>query len=85
MNWIVRIKNPWFWVGLIGVFLAAIGVTPEALTSWQAVYEMLAAFVQNPAAIGAAVMAILGLFVDPTTAGLKDSARAMKYTKPNKG
>lgn len=47
MNLKVRIKNPWFWIGLVGVALTAIGV-------------------------------------DPTTAGIKDSARAMLYKAPAK-
>jgi len=84
INWKLRFKNPAFWVGLIGIFLSAIGVAPESLTSWAAVGEMLVNFVQNPVAIGAVVMAFIGVFTDPTTAGLSDSSRAMRYSEPNK-
>ena len=36
MNIPVRFKNPWFWLGLVGLFFTAIGVSPETLTSWAA-------------------------------------------------
>ncbi len=39
----VRMKNPWFWVGIV---------------------------------------AVLAVFVDPTTAGVTDSDRALSYRKP---
>ena len=84
INWKVRAKNPVFWVGLIGVFLSAVGVAPESLTSWEAVGNMIVDFVQNPVAIGAVVMAFIGVFTDPTTAGMGDSTNALNYTAPKK-
>ena len=84
VNWKVRAKNPVFWVGLFGVFLSAVGVAPESLTSWEAVGNMLVEFVQNPVAIGAVVMAFIGVFTDPTTAGVSDSTQALSYVAPKK-
>ena len=80
----VRLKNPWFWVGLVGVILTAMGVSPESLTSWGAVEDATISLVSNPFMIGSVAVAVLGVFVDPTTAGLSDSARAMAYTAPYK-
>lgn len=80
----VRMKNPWFWVGLLGVMLTAMGISPEVLTSWDILWDNLVAFVQNPFAIGSTALAILGIFVDPTTAGVGDSAQALTYSKPKK-
>lgn len=80
----VRIKNPWFWIGLIGVILTAMGVSPEMLTSWDILWNNLVELVKNPFLIGSVIIAILGVFVDPTTAGVGDSAQAMTYTKPKK-
>lgn len=80
----VRMKNPWFWVGLLGVVLTAMGVSPETLTSWDVLWENLVAFALNPFAIGSTALAILGIFVDPTTAGIGDSAQALTYTSPKK-
>ena len=80
----VRFKNPWFWVGLGGVILSAMGVSPEMFTSWGAVWESVANLIGNPFMLGSVVLAVLGVFVDPTTAGISDSQRAMSYKSPVK-
>lgn len=79
----VRMKNPWFWVGLVGVVLAAMGVSPEMLTSWGAVADAALELISNPFMLASVFMAVLGVFVDPTTSGVSDSSRAMTYIKPN--
>lgn len=84
MNIPVRFKNPWFWLGLVGLFFTAIGVSPETLTSWAALKQALVDFIGNPFLIGTAAIALLGQFIDPTTAGVGDSAQAMTYTVPKK-
>ena len=84
MNLKVRIKNPYFWVGVIGVILTAMGINPEMLTSWGAVWEAIVNLVQNPFMIGSVIIALLGIFVDPTTAGIGDSSQALTYPKPKK-
>lgn len=82
MNLPVRLKNPWFWVGLGGVILTAMGVNPEMLTSWQAVAGAFKGLVSNPYMIGSVALAVLGVFVDPTTKSVGDSKRAMMYDHP---
>ena len=84
MNIPVRMKNPWFWIGLIGVFLTAIGVSPETLTSWAALRTALSDLLGNPYLLASAALALLGQFIDPTTAGIGDSKQAMTYTEPKK-
>ena len=84
MNIPVRMKNPWFWVGLGGVVLTAMGVHPEMLTSWALVGQAVADLVSNPFMLGSVAVAVLGVFVDPTTAGVGDSEQAMGYAKPKK-
>jgi phi LC3 family holin len=84
MNWKLRIKHPWFWIGLVGVFLSSVGVDAETLTSWGTIVVMLKAFVMNPFKIGTFIVAVVGIFVDPTTSGLCDSAEAMSYVEPKK-
>ena len=78
----VRFKNPWFWVGLGGVILSAMGVSPEMFTSWGAVGEAVLNQFSNPFQIGCVVLAVLGVFVDPTTSGISDSKRALSYKSP---
>jgi phi LC3 family holin len=80
----VRLKNPWFWVGLVGVVLSAMGVSPDMFTSWGAVWDAIVNLVSNPFMLGSVVLAVLGVFIDPTTAGICDSTNAMTYNKPKK-
>ena len=80
----VRFKNPWFWVGLGGVILSAMGVSPEMFTSWGAVWEAVVNLIGNPFMLVSVVLAVLGVFVGPTTAGISDSQRAMSYKSPVK-
>ena len=75
----VRFKNPWFWVGLCGTILAAMGVSPEMFTSWGAVWEAVVNLFSNPFMLVSVVLAVLGVFVDPTTSGIYDSKRALSY------
>ena len=78
----VRFKNPWFWVGLCGTILTAMGVSPEMFTSWGAVWEAMVNMVRNPYMLVSVALAVLGVFVDPTTSGISDSKRALSYKSP---
>lgn len=80
----VRLKNPWFWVGVVSIIITAIGLDPTTMTSWGAVLDAVEAVLRNPVQLVTAVLAVLAVFVDPTTAGLTDSARALAYKCPNK-
>ena len=84
INWKVRVKNPYFWIGLLGVILAAMGVDAEMFTSWQAVIDQAKALLANPFMLVSVALAVLGVFIEPTTAGLGDSAQALEYTEPRK-
>ena len=84
MNIKVRVKNPWFWVGVFSVAITAIGVDPQTFTSWAAVWEGIKAVLSNPVQLVTMCLAILSGFVDPTTAGIGDSTTALGYTKPNR-
>jgi phi LC3 family holin len=82
LNWTVRAKNPWFWVTLGGVILAAMGISPEMFTSWGAVWDAIKNLVSNPYMLGCVILAVLGVFIDPTTKGMGDSSQALTYKKP---
>ena len=78
----VRIRNPRFWVSVASVAITAIGVDPQTFTSWQAVWEGVKSVLNNPVQLVTMALAVLGVFIDPTTSGLTDSDRAMTYAKP---
>lgn len=81
----VRMKNPWFWVSLLGVILTAMGVSPEMFTSWDAVIQAIRDLLGNPFMLGSVAIAVMGVFIDPTTAGVGDSKQALTYNKPKEG
>lgn len=83
INWKVRIKNPYFWIGLLGIVLSAMGVSADMFTSWGVVVEQAKALISNPYMIGSVIMALLGAILDPTTAGITDSQRALEYNSPS--
>lgn len=80
----VRLKNPWFWVGVVSIAIASIGLDPTTMTTWGAVWAAAVAVLHNPVQLVTVVLAVLAVFIDPTTAGLSDSARALSYKCPNK-
>lgn len=84
MNIKVRVKNPWFWVGVFSVAITAIGVDPQTFTSWAAVWEGIKAVISNPVQLVTMCLAVLSVFIDPTTAGVTDSENALTYTAPKK-
>ena len=84
LNLKVRIKNPWFWVGIGAIILSAMGVDPSMFTSWSLVWIAIVDLFTNPFQLFTVVLAVLAVFIDPTTAGVSDSEQAMSYTAPKK-
>ena len=83
INWKVRIKNKEFWISLIPAILLLIQVVaaPFGLTlDFGELGNQILAIVNAIFAL----LAILGIVVDPTTAGVGDSARALTYEEPKK-
>ena len=83
LNIPVRFRNVWFWIGVGATILAAMGVEPAMFTNWYLVWEAIVSLVSNPFRLGCVIIAVMGVFVDPTTKGIGDSAQAMTYKKPN--
>ena len=81
INWKVRFKQKVFLTSFISLIVSF-------------VYSMLALFDVFPAITknqvlefvnqGLALLGLLGIIVDPTTAGISDSERAMSYEEPYK-
>lgn len=80
----VRLKNPWFWIGIVSICITAIGIDPQGLTSWEAVGACVVDVLRNPVQLVTVALAVLAVFIDPTTAGIGDSAQALTYTAPKK-
>ncbi|NCC15353.1 MAG: phage holin [Clostridia bacterium] len=82
INWKVRFKNPYFWIGLFGVIMATLGIRLEDFTSWSMVLEEIKRVAGNPFLFISVVLAVIGVVADPTTKGICDSSQALGYTKP---
>ena len=81
INWKVRIKNKTFWMTVI----PAVALVVQAVASVFGFTLDFTTLVGKLLAVVDAVFAllvILGIVVDPTTAGVGDSVRAMGYDEP---
>lgn len=83
INWQVRLRNPVFWTGLVGVIgtlliglaqLCGLDIAAE-VGEWQNAIGALITTVFG-------VLALLGIAVDPTTKGIGDSEEALTYRHP---
>ena len=81
INWKVRIRNKQFWVSLIPA-LAMVVQAVAALFGFKVDLTTLTGKIIAVVDAVFVVLAILGIVVDPTTAGVGDSARAMSYEEP---
>ena len=81
INWRVRLKNKTFWLALIPAVLLLIQVVAAVFGY---TLELGALGDKLLAVVNAlfAVLAILGVVTDPTTAGVSDSVQAMTYERP---
>lgn len=81
INWTVRFKNRGFWLSFVPAVLLLVQVV-AALFGFELELEGLGAKLLELVNAVFAVLALLGIVTDPTTAGVGDSDRAMGYTKP---
>ena len=83
INWKIRLKNKQFWVSVI----PALALVIQAVA---AVFGLILDFTNITGRLIAvvdavfALLVILGIVVDPTTAGVGDSMRALGYEEPYK-
>ena len=81
INWIVRIKNKNVWISLIPAVLLLVQVVAAVFGFTLELGELGDKLLAVVNALFA-VLTILGIVTDPTTAGIGDSKLAMTYTKP---
>lgn len=81
INWRLRFKNFYFWVGTIFSLMVTSGFTPTHFTTWSSVKVGLILFLSNPYRIGSFISLVLLVAYDPTTISLKDSDAVLKRTQ----
>ncbi len=83
INWKVRIKNKTFWLTLIPAVLLLVQVVASVFGYTVDFGELGSKLIDVVNALFA-VLVILGIVNDPTTAGVSDSKQALTYETPKK-
>ena len=81
INWRVRIKNKTFWMTVIPA-VALVVQAVAAVFGYTLDFSTLVGKLLGVVDAVFALLVILGIVVDPTTAGVGDSVRAMGYDEP---
>lgn len=81
INWTVRVKNKAFWVALIPAVLLLVQVVAAVFGFTIDLGDLGNKLLAVVNALFA-VLSILGIVTDPTTAGVTDSEQALTYTEP---
>ena len=83
INWKVRIRNKTFWMTVIPA-VALVVQAIAAVFGFKLDFSELIGKILAVVDAVFALLVILGIVVDPTTAGVGDSKRAMSYQEPYK-
>lgn len=81
INWKVRLNNKLFWMEAIPA-LALVIQAVAAIFGYTINLDTLVGKILTAVDAVFALLVILGVVVDPTTAGVADSKRAMSYEEP---
>ena len=84
INWKVRIKNKAFWLSMVPAVLLLIQAA-GAVCGFTLDFGDLGNNFMTLVNAVFAVLALLGIVNDPTTAGVGDSSRALTYERPKEG
>ena len=83
INWTVRLKSKTFWLAIVPAVLLLVQVV-AAVFGYTIDLGDLGNRLVDVVNAAFAVLAILGIVTDPTTAGVGDSAQALTYTEPKR-
>ena len=81
INWKVRIRNKLFWCEVIPAVALVIQAV-AAVFGWELDFSTVVGKLLGVVDAVFALLVILGIVVDPTTEGVRDSKQAMTYEEP---
>lgn len=81
INWKLRLKNK---TTLIALILGLLSVIYQILEALKVIPNIEQSVIKDIVLTIVDLLCILGIVVDPTTAGVADSERANSYTEPYK-
>jgi len=79
INWKVRLQHKGFWVSLIALLLVLANQIGQTFGVDITIYNAQVTAITESVL---AILALLGIVIDPTTNSISDSEQALKYTKP---
>lgn len=79
INWKVRIRHRQFWVAVISAFIL---LANQVASIFDVDITIISAKIEQTFESILLILALFGIIIDPTTAGVKDSSQAMVYSKP---
>ena len=82
INWKVRLKNPVFWLTVIP---AGIALVYTVLGLFGVVPTISEDVLVNAVTAIISALTTVGVLIDPTTKGVRDSDRALTYEEPSDG
>ena len=65
-----KLKNPYFWLSIVGLLFASAGIDFNTLTSWQLLGEALLSILNNQVSVVAVLTALVGIWNNNDTPGL---------------
>ena len=65
-----KLKNPMFWLSIVGLLFASAGIDFQTLTSWQLLAEALLSILNNPVSVVAVLTALVGIWNNNDTPGV---------------
>ena len=65
-----KLKNPYFYLGIVAVIFSAAGVDIVTLSSWPLLAAALLSIVNSPFTLLCVIFALLAMFNDNSTSGL---------------
>lgn len=83
INWKVRLKNKMFWMSIIPAVILLI-TQICGMFGLEINLSEIGDYLLDIVTTIFAILALLGVVADPTTAGMGDSAQALTYREPKK-
>lgn len=79
INWKVRMRHRQFWIAMIS---AVVLLANQVASLFGYDITLISANIQQLLESILLILALLGIIIDPTTSGIRDSSQAMFYAKP---
>jgi len=81
INWKVRLQHKPFWVSLIALLLVLANQIAAIFNIDITIYNAQVTALSETIL---AILALLGIIIDPTTNGISDSSQALNYDEPKR-